>query len=413
MTQQEPNPDPIYNPLSALTLADPYPVYARLRASTPVYWHEQMSSWVVTRYDDCRAVLGDHRLFARDERRVGEKIPDDKLSVQQLDPPDLVPLRRAFVRAFAAIDLPKIAHQARQYIDQALDNAAGRSSFDLMADVATPVAEYVTCATFGASPAPKPGHLTEIALGIALSMDSGLRPSQKGAGRQGSVQLDSMVRSWLAAPSEPGFMAEVARNIMPLGYQDTMIYRTVDAVVNAAYSTVYASIGNAALILMQHPKARAAFTTENLGSGCQELIRFDGPAHATSRIATEPTRLGIATIEKGQYVITLFAAANRDPEKFASPNELLLERSPNPHLGFGFGVHQCLGIDLAHTILREFVAGLLQRPALRLTDEAERYPTATLRWLKKLPVTMLPATTQHGASLSRGNSSLTNPVNQS
>lgn len=391
MTEQEPNPDPLYNPLSVATLADPYPIYAELRAKAPVYWHEQMSSWVVTRYHDCRAVLGDHRIFARDDRRVGQDIPLEKMTVQQLDPPDLVPLRRAFFRAFSAIDLAQIAKGARRHLEQALDSLSKRPSFDLMTEVAAPVAEYVTCETFGAVPAPAPGKLTEIALGIALSMDSGLRPAQRGAGRPGSLELDALVRTWLARPDAPGFMGEVVRNVMTLGYPDTMIYKTVDAVVNAAYSTVYASIGNAALILMQHPEARAAFSGENLKSGCQELVRFDSPAHATSRVATERTELGGTTIERGQCVITLLAAANRDPERFPSPDELVLDRSPNPHMGFGFGAHQCMGIDLAYGILEQFVAAVIERPTLRLQGEPERYPTATLRWLRALPATLAPA----------------------
>jgi cytochrome P450 len=387
MTHPDQDPDPLYNPLSAVTLLDPYPVYASLRATDPVYWHEQMDSWVVTRYDDCRTVLADHRSFARDERRVGAKIPDDKLSVQQLDPPDLVPLRRAFVGAFGAVDLTEVKRRARLLIEERLDELRRNPSFDLMVDLARPVAEDVICSTFGACPPPETGHLTQIALGVALSMDSGLRPSQKLAGRGGSLQLDTMVRTWLANPDATGFMGHVAKNIMSLGYPDTLIYRTVDAVVNAAYSTLYASIGNAALVLMQHPEVRAQFTEDNLTDGCHELVRFDSPAHATSRVATERTQLGTKTIDKGQCVITLFAAANRDPERFPMPDQLILDRASNAHLGFGFGVHQCLGIDRAYGVLQEFVAALLDRPVLRLAGQPVRYPTATLRWLEKLPAT--------------------------
>ncbi|MFT3924301.1 MAG: cytochrome P450 [Myxococcales bacterium] len=383
-------PDPVYNPLDADTLENPFPIYDYLRSNAPVYWHEQMQSWVLTRYADCRNVLLDHKLFARDERRVGESIPDDRLSVQQLDPPEVIPLRRLFFQAFKAVDLEQIARRARGQIRGLLDAHGKRPIFDLMADVASPVAESLTCEFFGSPTPPAPGKFMQIAHGIALGMDAGLEPCQRGAGRAVSVELDRMVRDWSEDPIPGSFMAEVKDKILPRKYPDTLIYRTVDAMVNASYSTIYASIGNAALTLFQHPEIRAAFTPHNLVSGCDEILRFDSPAHATSRVATERTTIGGTVIERGQVVITLFAAANRDPDGFERPNDLVLDRRHNHHLGFGWGSHQCLGIGLANVALHEFVSAALALPALRSLGKPKRFRTATLRWLQNLPVTASP-----------------------
>jgi cytochrome P450 len=260
-----------------------------------------------------------------------------------------------------------------------------------MTEIAMPVAEHVTCDVFGAQPRPCPGRFADIAYGIALAMDAGLVPSQRDSGKQVSAELDEMIALWFKAPNPTGLSGEIVRDILPLEFPERLIYRTVDAMVNASYSTMYASIGNAALILMQHPTARAAFNAQNVVSGCEELIRFDSPAHATSRVATSRTKISDTLVEEGQTVITLFAAANRDSAKFTSANELVLDRSPNPHLGFGLGPHQCLGADLAYVVLREFVSMLTQHPTLRLAGRPQRFPTATLRWLKSLPVTLAPA----------------------
>ena len=379
--------DPIYNPLDAATLRDPYPVYAHLREEHPVYWHEQLQSWVLTRYKDCRAVLTNHKVFARDQRRVGTHVPDDRLSVQQLDPPDVLPLRKLFLQAFDRLDIAGIAQRARVQMDTLLEQAPRGRVFDFMTEVAEPVGAYVTAETFGAVTPTAPRQLTEIAHGIALAMDQGLEPSQREIGRTRSIELNEITRTWLHHPNPRGLAAEVARDILPLDYPKTTIYRTFDAMVNAAHSTVYASIGNASQVLLQNPEALASLNDANLVTGCEEILRYDSPAHATSRWATEQTELGGKTIERGQPVITMFAAANRDPETFAKPDALVLDRDPNPHLGFGAGPHHCLGIDLAHAILRQYVDALRHHPTFKLEGSPERFRSATLRWLKHLPVT--------------------------
>jgi len=102
-----------YDPLDPATLADPYPVLAQLRSTTPVSWNEGMRSWVLTRYDDCVAVLRDHQGFARDRRRVGATVPEPGLSVQSMDPPDQAPVRSLFMNALRAQDLDHIELRAR------------------------------------------------------------------------------------------------------------------------------------------------------------------------------------------------------------------------------------------------------------------------------------------------------------
>lgn len=377
--------DPRYNPLDPTTLVDPYPIYASLRSTSPVYWHEQMQSFVLTRYQDCRDVLTNHEVWARDWRRVGDKIPDDKINVQGMDPPDTVPLRRLFANTFKSLDMTGIAQRGRLHMDRLIDGLAGRKDFDLMSEFAAPLAESITCDTFGVDP-PRNGVLLNIAYLIALNMDAGIVPAQKSAGAKAAVELRALVEDWFRDPRPEGMFGVVKRDIRTPQWPERMINYTMEAMVNAAYSTLYASIGNAAYVLLKKPAARERFTKDNVVSGVDEILRYDSPAHGTSRVATMQTTIGDTTIERGQVVITMFAAANRDPERFPDPDELVLDRSPNPHLGFGWGPHSCLGTELANVILREFVAFSMSRPPLRLAADAERFPTATLRWLKSLPV---------------------------
>ncbi|WP_330343228.1 cytochrome P450 [Streptomyces sp. NBC_00557] len=110
-----------------------------------------------------------------------------------------------------------------------------------------------------------------------------------------------------------------------------------------------------------------------LDTGVDELIRFDGPAQGTSRVATRRTTIRGTVIEPGQTVLTLMAAANRDPEQFPRPDELVLDRSPNPHLGFGWGPHACLGTIFGQLAVKQLVIGLLDAGTpLRLAGTPER-----------------------------------------
>jgi len=220
-------------------------------------------------------------------------------------------------------------------------------------------------------------------------MDSGLVPEQSERGTAAAAQLMESVDAWFEAPGASGIVPTLARSPEFIRAPDTLVRRTLGAMCNAAYSTIYASIGNATLALLEHPEALRRLKEDNelAVTGADELIRFDGPAQGTSRVATVETTIDDTTIERGHVVLTLFGAANRDPAQFASPNELVLDRSPNRHLGFGWGAHACFGAEPARHALREYVARLAAFPrTLELAGEPRRRPTATLRWLQMLPV---------------------------
>ncbi|WP_420821976.1 cytochrome P450 [Streptomyces avicenniae] len=141
------------------------------------------------------------------------------------------------------------------------------------------------------------------------------------------------------------------------------------------------------LTLLRHPEALATLADERLLiSGVDELIRFDGPAQGTSRVAVWPTELHGVTVEPGQVVMTALAAANRDPDEFPEPDRLLLDRNPNRHLGFGWGVHACVGSAFGQLAIQEVVAALAAAPPLRLAGEPVRRHTATVRSIAELPV---------------------------
>src|SRR5450755_510365 len=132
--------DPILALAEPENLRNPYPRYAALRTEHPILWHGQLESWLVTRFEDCVTVLRDSSRFAADWRRIGEELPPQAISVQTLDPPEHTAIRRVMIDALRMPEGSDTERIVREETDKLLDRLVGRSSFDLVADFAEPLA---------------------------------------------------------------------------------------------------------------------------------------------------------------------------------------------------------------------------------------------------------------------------------
>ncbi|WP_235213441.1 cytochrome P450 [Amycolatopsis sp. MJM2582] len=380
-----------YEPLDLRTLTDPYPVYRQLRDEAPVFWHEQMQSWVLTRYRDCREVLRNHELFARDRRRIGEEVPEFRQSVQTLDPPEQGALRSLFVNTLHAQDFDEIGRRARNRIAELFGHLADRDGFDWMKEIAAPISLAISADLLGVQEPDLPSYIS-ISDALARRMDSGLLPANAEAGDRARGLLNTMVKAWFDAEDCSGALGDIRQDADKARVPDHYVRNTTSVLFNASFGTLYATAGNVALTLLQHPEALERLRDERLlSTGVDELVRFDGPAQGTSRVATRRTMIGTTVVDPGQIVLPLLAAANRDPEEFPQPDELVLDRSPNRHLGFGWGPHACLGASFGQVAVKEIIRGLLAAPGpLRLAGVPTRRRTATVRSLDVLPVTFRP-----------------------
>ncbi|MFJ2808109.1 cytochrome P450 [Kitasatospora sp. NPDC087271] len=387
-----------YDPLDSSTLADPYSVYAELRASEPVHWHEKMQSWVLTRYRDCQMVLQDPAVFATDWRRAGESVSEPWLSLQTLDPPDHGPLRSLFMNALRAQDLEAVGEQGEALVGSLLDGLEGRAEFDLMSEVVEPLALATISELMGIEQ-PDVRTFAAISDAIVRSMDAGLAPETAGDGIETGAELrklgieargrlSEMVESWFTANPRPGLLAHVAGNRAEVDVADSFVRNTVRVVFQSGYSSIVAGAGNAMLALLENPdKFEAMRDPALLSSGFDELMRYDASVQGTSRIVTEPVVVGSVQLKRGDVVVVLFGAANRDPEKFTRPDEIILDRTPNQHMAFGRGPHTCVGNLFTQVTLQALIKAILRRPTrLRMAGEPLRQRTATMRYLATLPV---------------------------
>jgi cytochrome P450 len=395
--------------------ADPYPAYAWLRAHAPVHkavLPSGVEAWLVTRYADARRALADQRLSknprrhnpdAHERGRVG--IPGERRAnlvthLLNIDPPDHTRLRRLVSQAFTPRRVAAFEPRVRQLAQRLTDGFAERGSADLIDEFAFPLPIYAICDLLGV-PREDQDDFRRWA-GMMLHT----------AGRRGGVQR--------AVKRMREYLAElIHRKRASLG--DDLISGLIRAsdhgeqlteqeaasmafiLLFAGFETTVNLIGNGMLALLRHPgelaRLRAAVRAGDDGAlavAVEELLRYDGPVEvATWRFAAEPLTLGGARIERGEAVLVVLAAANRDPERFADPDRLDLNRADNGHLGYGHGIHYCLGAPLARLEGRTAIRTLLERlPDIRLAVDP-----AGLRWrgglimrgLRSLPVEFTPA----------------------
>ncbi|MBC3840527.1 cytochrome P450 [Streptacidiphilus sp. 4-A2] len=377
-----------YDPLDPDTLENPYSFYRQLRKNSPVFWHEQMKSWVLAGYHDCREVLRDHEVFARDRGRLGIEVPEFQQNIQSLDPRTRRPCE-VFTNALRRQDLDSVASAARRQILALLESLADRPRFDFMLEIAAPVALTMTSQLLGV-PEPDLAEYVDISDWLAQRMDAGLRPEAVESGDLARKKLIKLVDQWFDGAGVDGGLAGLQQDAKRDEIPEHYVRNTVGTVFNASFGTLYATAGNVLLTLFQHPEAFELLKDSSLlASGTDELIRFDGPAQATSRVAVSRTKIGGITIERGQTVVALLASANRDPEQFDRPDELVLDRKPNRHLGFGWGPHACLGSMFGQIAVRALVESLVELPApLRMAGSPTRRRTATVRTIGVFPVSL-------------------------
>lgn len=364
---------------------DPALGHAELRKGPPVFWHEGLATWMLTRHADAVAVLRDSEAFACDWRRLGEELPAQAVSVQTLDPPEHTAVRRLLLEGFRAADYPAME---RLIAEQALDRLhrlASRPSVDFVAELAEPLA-LATMAEFLGVPEPDPEWLVPVSDAIVDGMDAGVWPELAEPAMTARAELAAYTERWLADPPQRGLIGFVAPRAAESGVDRAVLSNTFRVLLHAGYTSASKLLGLAAVTLLESG-ALAAFRAVNAAVATEELVRYESPVQAVARACVADTELGGVTMRAGQVVTVLVGAANRDPARFAAPDELRLDRAPNPHLGFGRGAHSCLGGPLAALQARVLFTALAERyPATRAVTEPVYRQNLTLRGLRRLPV---------------------------
>jgi len=391
-----------FNPMAPDFVADPYPMYHRLRAEDPVH-RSPLGFWVLTRYADVIAMLRDPRLTKEPiaafvAARFGMAVPPPGLGLSMLDrdPPDHTRLRGLVSKAFTPRALEALRPGIQQIVNGLLDAVERRGSMDLIEEFAYPLPVRVICEMLGV-PVRDHERFKQWGLDIARGLDAIMLPPDSEVGKRsitGRRALADYFRELIAerraAPREDMLSALIAAEEAGDKLNEEELLATSILLLVAGHETTVNLIGNGTLALLRHPaelrklRERPAL----IATAVEELLRFDGPVQRTARIPSEDITLGGQTIGKGEMVMPFLGAANRDPVQFPDPDRLDITRADNRHIAFGMGIHFCLGAPLARMEGQIAINTLLARlPRLALATDRPRFrQSLTLRGLETLPV---------------------------
>jgi cytochrome P450 len=379
---------------------DPLGFFARLRESrpvAPVLMPNYGRAWVVTRYEDVRAVLTDPRM-SKDVHRWpggGRSRPSEATGVYahmlHADPPDHTRLRRSVQKAF----MPRRAALrpwAEEIAAGLLDEMAERGEvIDLLHAYAQPLPIAVLCELLGIPVADREW--------IELSVSAyDQRTEHDRVERELAAYFTELIAAKRAAPGDDLVSALVAPgNAGADGAADGLtaneLIATVYLLVMAGFDTTVNLIASGTLALLTHPGEMARLQQDPalLPAAVEELLRFTSPVnHANDRFTTEDVAVGGVVIPAGEWVLPAVSSADRDPAQFADPDRLDLGRDATGHVAFGHGVHHCLGAPLARMEAEVALGALVARfPAIALAvapSELRWRPVSLMNGLESLPV---------------------------
>ncbi|HEU5157993.1 MAG TPA: cytochrome P450 [Streptosporangiaceae bacterium] len=387
-----------FDPTDPNFRADPYAAYERLRETTPVL--RTPSFWLLTRYDECYAVLHDAR-FGYPDEDPGENFFMAGFSKQRnflifMNPPDHTRMRRVVREGLS----PKVVHALRPYVQAAtnrlLDDAlAGDGTFDLVKSLSHPLPFGTICELL-AVPEDDRTRIHSLAadylagIGASFAITAEQAAKRDKALDELNAYFDRLAGERRRTPGED-ILTHLVNNADTGEMSRDELLGTCVLLFVAGHGTTTNMIGNSVLALLRHPDQLDRFKNEpDLEAGAiEELLRYDSSTHQSFRVAREDVDLGNGNVvRKGEQVLVVRGAANRDPAVFDDPHRLDLGRTDVRHLSFAMGHHICLGSALARMQLRVALRTLFDRaPNLRLLeDELEYIPSLLQRGVRRLRV---------------------------
>ena len=367
---------------------NPYPIYERLRARGPLV-RSRVGPWVATGHRACNAILRDRQFGVVLDGQPAEGAGG--LSFLEMNPPDHTRLRRLASPAFSPKRMVGYTALIEKTVQQLLDDLPADGDFDLVAKFAAPLPIAVISDLLGVPTT----HADQFArwgatIGTALDGVKGVRhlrallQANAGLERLFTELFDERRRD----PRE-----DVISNVVSAEGERITPAEMVPICVLlfiAGFETTVNLISNSVLALLAHRDQWSALHADpSLAAGAvEEVLRFDPPVQRTGRVALVDTELDGVELRRGEFVVTLTAAANRDPSVYDEPQRFDILRSPSvEHLAFSSGIHYCLGAPLARIEATIALAALAERlPSLRQAGRIVRRNASTIRGPLQLPV---------------------------
>lgn len=388
-------------------IADPYPLLAELRDASPVFWYEPSQQWMVTRYADVHEALRDRRMGRVFTHRythaeLGKPEPDprwrrfdehERWSLLQLEPPDHTRIRSLIAKVFT----PKAVQELRPAIEGFADEAVAAMEpggvIDLLGGYAQPFSVAVICTMLGVSRADTP-LLLAWSHAIVKMYELTASDEQKAAADRAAADFMDYTRALLAdkRTRPDGLLVSQLLGVEDGGARltDDEIVSTVIVLLNAGHEATVNTLGNGMRAFAHHPDQwrRVVDGEVSARTAVEEMIRWDPPLQLFERwVLDEGVSVAGQPLRVGDEIAMLFGSANRDPRRFTDPDLFDVGRGDTAHVGFGGGIHFCVGAPLARLELEVSVERLRRRlPELVLAAEPVYQPTFVIRGLRALTV---------------------------
>jgi cytochrome P450 len=387
-------------------LADPYPRLAALREEAPLHHEERLERWLVTRHADVRACLRDRRL-GRNFRHVGNDDEFDaaepldprwqpfwnteRWSLLWLEPPEHTRIRKLVAAAFT----PRSVESLREPSEQLARELLPDGRFDLLRDYAQPYSIAVICRMLGV-PTDRGRDLLDWSHAMVkmYELDTTLEQAEHAtrAAAEFTEYVESLIEERRREPRDDMVTRLAEVEVEGKRLTDAQIVSTMIVLLNAGHEATVNTLGNGVLALLRHPEQWRRLVEGEVepAPAVEELIRWDPPLQLFERwVLEDGVEIAGEPVPRGAKVALLFGSANRDPRAFDDPDAFEVGR-PNAadHIGFGGGIHVCIGAPLARIELAAALGALVERaPGLSLAEEPRRNRAFVIWGLETLCVT--------------------------
>ena len=398
------NTSPIFNPFVPSYRRNPYLQLDRLRAAEPVHRSDALQAWILTRYDDVLRVLRDHDTFSSDARQAGGQIAaalqeqransplGDTRSVLASDPPEHTFLRGIVNRAFTPRSVELLRPRMEEIVASLLDDLPDTGEWDLMDGLAQPLPVIVIAELLGIPPEDR-AQFKVWSQHIALTTDIMQSQESIESIRQATSELveyfGGFIEDRRRQPREDLISALVAAETEGRRLTGAEVLAFAILLLVAGNETTTNLIGSGMRTLLAHPEAAAALRAqpERIPAAIEEMLRYDSPVQGIVRFATREVEVGDKTLRKGDVIMGMTGAANRDPDQFPNPTAFDLDRGDTRHLAFGMGIHYCVGAPLARVEGAIAFRALLERwPSIEAAGDVEMGGTFLIRGPVRLPL---------------------------
>ena len=403
---------PTYDLFSPEAVANSYPLFKRMRSEDPVHYCESGGYWILTRYRDVEAAVRDERLSSNrtplfinklgslDVKEIQNFLDLTSNMMVDTDPPEHTRLRKLANPGFTTRAIESWRSIIENTTDRLLDNVQNHGGMDVVSDLSVPLPGSIIPEIMGV-PETDRGNLLEWARDIitffaaagesTIEMAELARKADKAA-----AQFSAVIRQLIEQRRrQPGtdMISLLSVAYQEQGFNFEEVPSLCTQILNAGMLTTTDLIANGVNALLSHPDQLQKLKKNPtlINSAVEEIIRFDTSVPFMARIAKQDLTIGGKNITAGSVIVLGFGAANHDPEKFEEPEVFDITRTPNEHLGFGSGIHFCVGAVLARMELTICLSTLLRRlPNLGFDPDKQAIPTKysilILKGFDSLPV---------------------------